>query len=398
MNRKIYIITLLAQLCLTSYAQTVTYKGLSELIEIATTNNKELQSYHLTSESSKATIKTAFDIDKTSFYFASDHNNLAPNDRQLKVFGVEQSFLFPTVYGARRSLYKSKWKEDVSSFEIAKNKLALDVSLIYQQIVYIQHKEVLYKHLNELYTQFASASKKRYEVGESNYLEKITSEAKSKQIYTTLAQITSQRQSLYNELELLVQGDGEYQIEVRTLDMVYMENSEMGKSLQLDYLNSISKTKSLEIKLNDQNWFPDLSIELFSGTSKGLGYFQNGFQVGISIPLFFNQNIAKRRTLKIKQQSWEAVKQNRELQMESKYTKKRAELYQYKKAISYYDENGNVLAKEIEKTAQKSYQSGEIDFFQYIQSMENATSIEMDYLDTLLKYNISYLELHYYNF
>ena len=45
-----------------------------------------------------------------------------------------------------------------------------------------------------------------------------------------------------------------------------------------------------------------------------------------------------------------------------------------------------------------SYKNGEIDFFQYIQSLENAISIESDYLDSVLSYNQSYLELHYFNF
>jgi cobalt-zinc-cadmium resistance protein CzcA len=31
--------------------------------------------------------------------------------------------------------------------------------------------------------------------------------------------------------------------------------------------------------------------------------------------------------------------------------------------------------------ANSSYKQGEIDFFQYIQSLENATSIQVEYLD-----------------
>ena len=66
--------------------------------------------------------------------------------------------------------------------------------------------------------------------------------------------------------------------------------------------------------------------------------------------------------------------------------------------IKYYTENGQSLSKEIIKTANMSYKNGEIDFFQYIQSMENAISIEVDYLNNVLAYNTSYLELHYFNF
>ena len=45
-----------------------------------------------------------------------------------------------------------------------------------------------------------------------------------------------------------------------------------------------------------------------------------------------------------------------------------------------------------------SYKNGEIDFFQYIQSMENVITIEIDYLESVLSYNKSYLEQYYFNF
>lgn len=402
MNRK-YLTPLLflSVFCFVTQMQVWAQEGnreLNQLIDAAISNNMDIQSSRLKSESSKANIKTAFDFDKTSIYFGTDENNLAPNDKQLKIVGIEQAFLFPTVYSAQKSLYKSEWKQDVASLEIAKNKLALSVSLIYQKIVYTQHKEWVYTHLNELYAEFALASKRRYEVGESNYLEKITAEAKSKQILITLEEVTNQKNNLYLELKSLVQSDVNCQIERQTLDILNMPSNNVGKSLQINYLNTVSDTKFSEIKLNNQHWLPNFSIELFSGTNKQLGYYKNGFQIGIAIPLVFNKNIAKNKSLKLQQQSWESARVNRELQMESGYSMKRSELRQYQKTINYYKENGKVLAFEIEKTAQKSFQCGEIDFFQYIQSMENAASIEMDYLDSLLKYNISYLELHYYNF
>jgi cobalt-zinc-cadmium resistance protein CzcA len=54
----------------------------------------------------------------------------------------------------------------------------------------------------------------------------------------------------------------------------------------------------------------------------------------------------------------------------------------YQEAITYYNEFGKKLSDEIIKVANSSYKQGEIDF-QYIQSLENATSIQVEYLDTL---------------
>lgn len=371
---------------------------LNKLIETALANNKELSSYRLQTQASKANVNTAFDFDKTTVYYGYDENNVAPNDKALRVFGVEQTFSFPTVYGAQKKVYKSQWEQNRALYEMQKNKLTLAISLVYEQIVYVQNKEVLYIQLDSLYSAFSKAGSRKFELGESNYLEKITAEAKSKQVHTTLMQLKNQKQALYEQLKSLVQNEDGFQISNSQLNLLYLDNVSMGKELQRNYMESVSNTYSSKLKLQNQNWLPNLSVELFTGTNRGLGYRQNGFQIGVAIPLFFSGNISKRKTAKLEQQSWEAMRSNREIKMESFYMQKQAELNQHKEMIKYYTENGQKLSKEIIKTADMSYRNGEIDFFQYIQSMENAISIESDYLDNVLSYNKSYLELHYFNF
>ncbi len=391
-------IGLIVLLALSSVVYSQNNPELNKLIETALANNKELSSYQLQTQASKANIGTAFDFDKTSVYYSYDENNVAPNDKALRVFGVEQTFSFPTVYGAQRNVYKSQWEQNKALYEIQKNKLILDISLVYEQIVYTQNKEQLYTQLDSLYSAFSKAGSRKFELGETNYLEKITAEAKSKQIHTTLIQLRSQKQALYEQMKSLVQSEEGFQISDKQLNLLYLENIGTGKELQKNYLETVSGTYSSQIKLQNQNWLPDLSIELFTGTNSGLGYRQNGFQIGIAVPLFFSGNVAKRKTAKLEQQSWEAMRSNREIRMESFYMQKQAELNQHREMIKYYTENGQTLSREIIKTADMSYRNGEIDFFQYIQSMENAIRIESDYLDNVLSYNKSYLELHYFNF
>ena len=96
--------------------------------------------------------------------------------------------------------------------------------------------------------------------------------------------------------------------------------------------------------------------------------------------------------------SWEQQKQNEEQKLEQYLNQKKNEVTKYQEAINYYEQHGKKLSEEINKVAQLSYKNGEIDFFQYIQSLENATAIQVDYLDTLLQYNTTQLELYYLNF
>lgn len=74
------------------------------------------------------------------------------------------------------------------------------------------------------------------------------------------------------------------------------------------------------------------------------------------------------------------------------------ELAKFQEAINYYNQYGKKLSEEIIKVGNSSYKQGEIDFFQYIQSLENATTIQVDYLDNVLQFNKTQLDLQYLNF
>ena len=101
---------------------------------------------------------------------------------------------------------------------------------------------------------------------------------------------------------------------------------------------------------------------------------------------------------KLELQSWEQQKQSEQTKMEQFISQKKNELIKHEEGIKYYKEYGEKLAKEIIKVADMSYKHGEIDFFQYITSLENATSIQVDYLENVLQYNKTQFDLHYLNY
>lgn len=84
-------------------------------------------------------------------------------------------------------------EQEKIAYNIQKNQLILEIAQLYENIVYMQHKEKLYAQLDSLYTHFSKAGNRKFELGETNYLEKITDEAKLKQIHTAFIQIQKQK-------------------------------------------------------------------------------------------------------------------------------------------------------------------------------------------------------------
>ena len=78
--------------------------SLNEAIDIALKNNNELKASSARINQNKTLVSSSFNIEKTQVYYHFDENNIAENSRALNVFGLSQSFAFPTVYGNQKKV------------------------------------------------------------------------------------------------------------------------------------------------------------------------------------------------------------------------------------------------------------------------------------------------------
>ena len=368
------------------------------IINLAIDNNKEIKAAQLQLEKAKAAIQSAYSFDKMNVYYSYDQNNLALNVLPLRVFGVQQRFDFPTVYGAKKKVLTSEYDKEKARYDLQKNKLNLAVSKVYEQIVFLQNQEKRYGYLDSLYQNFSKASNRRFELGETNYLEKITAQAKAGQIQTKKTQIEKDKIAQYELLKSLVQSDETILISNTNLTPIVDLANTSNTGFHSIYLEEVTKTYKNEISLQKSNWLPDINIDYFQGRNNGLSQSLYGFQLGVAIPILFTGTTSKIKMAELELQSWQQQKINEEQKMSNYLIQKKNELAKFQEAINYYQKHGKKLSDEIIKVANLSYKNGEIDFFQYIQSLENASSIQSDYLETVLQFNLTQLELNYPNF
>jgi cobalt-zinc-cadmium resistance protein CzcA len=115
----------------------------------------------------------------------------------------------------------------------------------------------------------------------------------------------------------------------------------------------------------------------------------------MGIPLWRKAQQAKVDAASIYQESIAQQALNYNTILTANMEQQRAKLLQHERAIQFYQTDGKVLAQEIIRTASGAFQNGNIDFLQYIQSLENAQQIEMEYLNHLYQYNLVVLDLNY---
>jgi cobalt-zinc-cadmium resistance protein CzcA len=391
------VIATIMLLALPSYVQSQDHKiTVEQAVEIALRNNLGLKVSSQRIIQSEQLINSAIDINKTEIYYNKDQNNIAPNNLPLDVWGVSQTIQFPTVYGAQRKVMKQKSQLTKDQLSIDKRMVTKEVHKIYNEIVYWQQMQTNYEYLDSLYASFEHAANRRFEQGESNYIEKLTAETKKKEISIQLNQVRENIHRNYIMLNQWLQSDTRFKVSEEHFEKITLLAYDSISHPALLYLENAKKLSNHTASLEKQKLLPDINASVFQGTNQGAGtQSYSGFQVGIGIPLWFGSQRSKIKAAKTEKIILETESENLKIQLLTKYNALRSDIRKFEEGIDYYQTKGSQLATETIFHANKSYQNGEINFFQYTQLLENAKNIQSNYLHSLLQYNATVLEANY---
>ncbi|SNY94944.1 CusA/CzcA family heavy metal efflux RND transporter [Flagellimonas pacifica] len=370
-------------------------KTLQELIPMAVENNAALKASELKVEQSNALVNSAFSFDKTQLYYQFDENNLALNNEPLKVFGIQQDFRFPTVYFSERKVNKARYNVVSSTYDIHKKGLERKVTAAYYEYQIAKEKERVYQRLDSLYTNFSKMAARRFELGETNYLEKVTASSKQKQIQLKYTHTQKDVTIAYRNLHKTIQPEDSIQVIDELVLKIPLKSLNIDTSPELSYHQNRVSLFEAERRFKKQQLLPDIGLEYFQGTNSQLNESLSGYQLGIKIPILFGGQSAQIKAARFAEEVVITESNEYAIQLNAKWNALKMELAQLQNTLDYYENEGMPLSDEILKTANGSFKNGEIDFYQYIQSIESAYEIKLDYLEKLQQYNQTVIAINY---
>ncbi|UPT65588.1 MAG: TolC family protein [Sphingobacteriales bacterium JAD_PAG50586_3] len=152
---------------------------------------------------------------------------------------------------------------------------------------------------------------------------------------------------------------------------------------------------------------PDLRVGYFNQTLIG---FQNingqetyygpskrfqGFQIGVSIPLFFNGDVAKIKAAGITKLKAETNYISTANTLSGQFKQDVQEYIKYKTTLEYYKSTALPNADLIIEQSTKALQAGEISALEHLLNLRNALDIKKGYLDMVNGFNQALLNLEY---
>ena len=394
-NKAITICLLLLTSSIITFGQTKEL-SLENAIDIAINNNKEIKAYALKVEEADALKHTAFSADKTIVYYEYDQNNIADNGYPLSIYGIEQSFNFPTVYTTQKQANKSS--VSIAEIELLRKKVVLtkDVSLAYYEIQYILNKQIIYIKIDSSYRSFNRKTELRYEHGDISQLDLLNAKAKQHKISLAIDHMKHKLEVAYHQLHSLLQIDSSFTINLEEIKQVNIISNPLDSSSNMMLMKEQNEYQAAMLSVERNKLLPDISLGYFLGTNRYAGAENyHGVQFGLGLPLFFGEQKAKINANKIALDINQNLQSNYLSIIDAEQKEMKSELLHFQEYLDYYNQSGEKLSREIIHTSMKNYELGEIDFFQYILSLENALEIRLDYIENIFNYNKKALELNY---
>jgi len=392
-------------------AQTVTSgKGisLSEALQRAEQHNYRIQQLQLNEQSREKLAKTGFDPSKLEISGDYGHVNSAYRDNRV---GVSQRISFPTVYKKQTALLKNELSIARETTKQSILEIRASVKSLYFDYLAMSKRKNLLLRADSLYQNFEAKTKKRFEAGAANILEQTSAQTQRQEINNQLKLLQKDMKITLSRFNFFLQDSVSYVPVSGTIK--YQENiprladpsgrAEILPAYKIVQLQTEAAHNAWQ--LEKSKLLPEITIGYNSQTLQGvqtmngqeivyrssdrLGY----FSAGLSIPLFFGAQSNRINAAKL---SWQG--QLKELayvrqELNTELANAVDQVQKFEEVLQYYENQGLKNADTIFSTADQQFVNGEIDYLQWVILVNQAISIQSEYINTLSSYNQAAIQL-----
>jgi len=347
-------------------------------------------------EKEKSLIDATRQINKTDFFYEYDRNNVTENGEALHVLGIGHSFKMPSVHA-------SKKEAQIEQMNIRKSNLALyqytlkgQVTAIYNQIAYQQMLMNIYLEIDSIYNNFLETANKKFVLGESNALEKITAQQKKDEMNLLMKEAIWNIENAYYRLGQILQINTSFNIAADDYTKLPLTAQELESHPLLQYHKSVIQGSVKNAEANNKERLPEINASLFNGINSfnDLELYP-GIQAGVSLPLSQKQYRAKLEADNLETEINSLHLQQTETKLTLQKDQLQAKLISIEDRLNLYESTIIATMNQRVELAKKALQGGAINFFQYLNILDDALRSKIKRLELIHEYNQVIINLNY---
>lgn len=379
---------------------------LQQAIDTALANNLSVKTERLRNEYHQKLIKSGTAIPVTDVFGEYGQINGIYNDTR---FGISQTINFPTVYKRQKELLTEEWKSSLLNTDVQEAQLKKQVSQVFCTLVYLHHKRELLQKTDTLFAEFLNKATLRFKAGESNVLEKTTAENQRGQMALQLLQLEKDWEIVQLQFQLLLNTEKDFvPMEDADLGIPFLENdsSLLTSHPEIQFLKQQQQIANAVTKSEQSKLLPDLSFGYNLMGMRGMGPDDklynstpqfHSIQIGLGIPVFTGSQKAKINAAKINENIAANEYEWKLKNFENAYHSAFMEYQKFEEMVRYFESTALKNAATITETAEKQFLNGDINYLEWVLSINQAIGIQSDYIEAVKNLNNALAELNFYN-
>lgn len=385
-----------------SHAQTMI--TLEEAKDSAIKNSLVIRDQRLNELHLQNLIKTSAEIPHTNLNGTYGQIASIYNDNE---FGISQSIQFPTIYKKQKILLTEEYKSGGMAMELKVLELKKQVSEVFNNLLYLNEKKNLLIRIDSIYSEFLKKANLRFEKGESNVLEQATAQNQQGQIATQLEQLHQDIEINHYRFQLLLNSKETFIPVANSFKMDFNEGQIDIDLSEMPGIKLLKQKKQIALantQVQKSKLLPDILFGYNNSSMRGVGaddkYYSGGkrfhsVHAGIGIPLF---NGAQKARISASVTSEVIAENNISLGLMTLENNRKTALMDYRKylqTLHWYENTGLKNAEIIKITADKQFINGDINFLEWVMVVNQAVSIQSQYIEAIKNLNESIIELNY---
>lgn len=388
-----------------SQAQEIKTLNQQQAIELGLKNNLQIQVATLETQKTDELTKSGWVLPKTEINASFGHLNSMENDKN---FEIKQQFN-PFEIGARKKVLNLNNAASQLDLAKAKQNLVFTIRQSWNSLLFYQSQTKLLQEQNDILLKFANAATLRYNLGETNALEKNIAVVKQMELEQNIKKNKALMDIEKNKLTQLMQIDTDFataEQELIALNFTTSENA-TAANLNLKVAEMQINLAKANHKLEKASLYPEFSVGYFTQSMIGAEKAGNpgalygseldfsGFSVGIAVPIFAGSSISKAKAAKIQTEVEEKNSAFVQSEIKASFQQETTKLETAKSLMDFYKTVALPNAKEINTNADKSFKNGAISYVEYVESIQTAYEVRLSANEAVYKYNQNVINLHY---
>ena len=310
--------------------------------------------------------------------------------------GINQAFPSRKMTRANRLYYERQLALAQAGLQLTRQQLIKSVRELYQHLSFIQSEAALFQRMDSLYQIVSAVADSRFRAGEIAQMEQLAIRDKAAQVRMALE--TAGHEIEFDRVVLgqLLGLPGPVSPVMEPFQRMSFSLSDTAlveNSAQSMLNRSAVQVVESQLEQARAKQAPSFMGGLIAQYLPPTGEIYPGWQVGMRLPIATKSLKAEQEAASVGILAAGASYRAELLRQRNEMAHLLHEQEKYEIRLNYYESQGKALAEELLRAALINYRAGEIGFIELTQLAEQASAIELDYLENLFGLNMTVLEL-----